>query len=285
MKHDNATEEIQEVAALYALGALSQHEARAFEIHLREACAVCSEELSRHEGVIGNLGLAAPSYTPSPYLHELLLARIEREAQPQIMVTPSKEAPAEPAPAPQRPSVTRTLLPWVIAASFAVVAFLSWLSLRQIREEIAAQQGRLDAVVSETEQLKTKLDQERVRAQDLEQIRSILASPGSRVIILEGQAPAPSASAAIIWDTQNNRWMVTAHLPPPPAGKVYQLWFVTPEARISAGLIRTDPTGSSLTFIDVPSSLKRIAATAITLEPEGGSQQPTMPIYALGRVG
>jgi anti-sigma-K factor RskA len=28
----------------------------------------------------------------------------------------------------------------------------------------------------------------------------------------------------------------------------------------------------------------QLAAAAITLEPEGGSEQPTMPIYAIGNV-
>ena len=36
MKHERLTEEVQELAALYALGALTQHEARSFEIHLRD---------------------------------------------------------------------------------------------------------------------------------------------------------------------------------------------------------------------------------------------------------
>jgi len=45
-------------------------------------------------------------------------------------------------------------------------------------------------------------------------------------------------------------------------------------------------TGQSFTIIDVPSDVsKQVAAAAITLEPEGGSEQPTMPIYVLGRVG
>ncbi|HEY7546108.1 MAG TPA: anti-sigma factor, partial [Blastocatellia bacterium] len=64
--------------------------------------------------------------------------------------------------------------------------------------------------------------------------------------------------------------------------KVYQLWFVTPEAKISAGLIKTDNEGRGAIQVEVPRNINRLAAAAITLEPEGGSQQPTMPIYALG---
>jgi anti-sigma-K factor RskA len=75
---------------------------------------------------------------------------------------------------------------------------------------------------------------------------------------------------------------VTADLPPAPEGKVYQLWFVTPTAKISAGLISTDKTGHGFTIVQFPLNFGELAATAITLEPEGGSQQPTSAIYVLG---
>src|SRR5881409_285755 len=97
LKHENVTEETQEVAALYALGALSQHEARSFERHLREVCPACAEELARHERVVSHLGLAAPPSAPSPYVRELLLARVEREAPAKAPATDKKE-PSEPAP-------------------------------------------------------------------------------------------------------------------------------------------------------------------------------------------
>jgi anti-sigma-K factor RskA len=280
LRHEKVTEETQEVAALYALGALSQHEARAYERHLREVCPACAEELARHEGVVANLGLAAPASVPSLYVRELLLARVEREA-PTIDPGAKKE---DSEPAPRRPSFLQAYLPWAIAAACAVLAVLAWLSFRQLGQEVASQQEKLNSVQNEAETLRLRLEQERAPAQQLEQIRSILSSPGSRLIELVAQQPASSASATVLWDTQKNRWVVTASLPPPPAGKVYQLWFITPGANVKAGLLRTDPTGRSFTDIDVPSSVKRITATAITLEPESGSEQPTMPLLALGKV-
>jgi anti-sigma-K factor RskA len=88
----------------------------------------------------------------------------------------------------------------------------------------------------------------------------------------------------VYWDVQGNRWVVTADLPPAPEGKVYQLWFVTPNEKISAGLITPDKSGHGFIIVPFPSSITELAAAAITLEPQGGSQQPTMPIYALGKV-
>lgn len=105
------------------------------------------------------------------------------------------------------------------------------------------------------------------------------------MIRLAGQTPAPASSAIVLWNTQENRWLIHANLPPAPQGKVYQLWFVTATAKISAGLLQTDPSGRVLTAIDVPQDLNQLAAAAVTLEPEGGSPQPTMPIYLLGKIG
>jgi hypothetical protein len=41
MRHERATEELRELAAFYALGSLTQHEAHSFEIHVQEGCPVC----------------------------------------------------------------------------------------------------------------------------------------------------------------------------------------------------------------------------------------------------
>lgn len=63
--------------------------------------------------------------------------------------------------------------------------------------------------------------------------------------------------------------MVTAELPPALEGKVYQLWFVTADTKISAGLISLDKNGHGFTVVQFPSSVTQLAAAAITLEPEG----------------
>jgi len=287
LKHNQTTEETQERATLYALGALSQHEARAFEVHLREGCPVCQTEISRYESVTADLGLAAPAAAPPPYLRELLTARLENEAGLPAPTPAGAAGTPLSTPKPAPSSVT-LYLPWAVAACFAALFAFSYRAIRHSGQDTARQQERLVSLQNEGEELKTSLTQERVRMQQLDQVRSVLTSPGSRVILLVGQGPAASsASGAVLWDTHRNRWLVTASLPPPPAGKVYQLWFVTAaQAKMPAALIRTDGTGQSFTVVDVPNDVtKQPTAAAITLEPEGGSEQPTMPIYALGRAG
>ena len=96
MKHQGITEESQTTAALYALGALSQHEAQSFENHLSEGCAVCTDELKEFNGVATTIGLASAEATPPPYLRDLLMSRIEKEAQtsPSIVRFPEQVKPA-----------------------------------------------------------------------------------------------------------------------------------------------------------------------------------------------
>ena len=282
------------MAALYALGALSQHEARAFDLHLNEGCLACYGELEQFDQVVGVLGSAAAAVAPPGYLRELLAVRIEKEATETPRVSASviafPEKPSairtKPAPAPSR--FGRVLLPWAVAAALLIALAYTFTTLRSERQSLQAaldqEKAQSSEALSENIKLKEHLNKETGLSTELAQINSVLSSPQWRIIPLAGQAPAPDAGAKVYWDVQGNRWVVTADLPPPPAGKVYQLWFVTPSAKISAGLISPDKTGHGFAVVQFPSSAAQLAAAAITLEPEGGSQQPTMPIYAVGKV-
>jgi anti-sigma factor ChrR (cupin superfamily) len=79
MKHTVVEDALCERAALYALGALNQHEARAFEEHIEEGCAVCEAELLPFESVASILGFAAPEAEPPQGVREKLLARLAEE--------------------------------------------------------------------------------------------------------------------------------------------------------------------------------------------------------------
>ena len=183
--------------------------------------------------------------------------------------------------------IWKTVLPWALAASFLIaflVSFIAWrMDRRELTGMIGSNQEEASSAVKDNLELREKLKRESARTDELNQINAVLATGQWRLLMLAGQEPAPSASAKVYWDVKANRWVVSADLPPAPAGKTYQLWFVTPDAKISAGLINPDQNGHGFTVVRFPSNVTRLAAAAITLEPEGGSPQPTMPIYALGK--
>lgn len=286
MKHDRITEESQEQAALCALGAVSQNEARAFAAHVREGCAVCGCEFDEFSAIVDVLASAATPVTPPAYVRDLLTARIEREI-PETHSTPSVISFPEQVALKQKParssSTIAGLLPWAVAAAMLIAFAYSVAMWRTDHRALQAALDKSNEAARENTELRAQLQKETSSSTELAQINSVLSSPQWRIIPLAGQQPAPGSSAKIYWDVPGNRWVVTADLPPPPEGKVYQLWLVTPAAKVSAGLIRPDNSGHGFSVIQYPSNIDQLAAAAITLEPEGGSEQPTMPIYALGK--
>jgi anti-sigma-K factor RskA len=307
-----STEEKQEQAALYALGALSQHEARAFESHVRDGDSQAEAELVSFEEVVGVIGYVVEPVEPPTYLLDVLTARLKKEQQelaanqplhfadrsnasaqpmagsPANILSPFSQAPrnVEPFPEvkPARKSPVLSFMPWALAASLAVCATIGLLAWRNAKLESDALKNQVALVKSQTEELRSQLDQENGKIYELARINQALRSPNSRVIELAGQEVAPSSTGNIYWDTSGNQWVVAANLPPAPEGKVYQLWYVTSDAKISAGLVKTDNKGHAFTVIDFPKDITNLAAAAITLEPEGGSAQPTMPIYTIGKI-
>ena len=72
---------ITEQAAMYALGMLSQSEARAFDRNLAEGVKGYAEELASFEAVAGELAMSAPERTPSPLTRKRLLVTVASEAE------------------------------------------------------------------------------------------------------------------------------------------------------------------------------------------------------------
>jgi len=79
MNHERLTDSERETAALYALGALSEEDASAFEAHLGRGCSACADVLAAFKEVVRGLGYAAPPAAPSPALRQRLLERLTLE--------------------------------------------------------------------------------------------------------------------------------------------------------------------------------------------------------------
>src|SRR5262245_33308973 len=143
-------EDKQEQAALYALGALSQHEARAFENRLRDGDNEAQKELESFEKVVEALGFNAEPVQPPAYIFDVLTSRLQRKGhQPVSSTVPKPESkPATPASSIP-PSVATTptnvvelkrkspmlsFIPWALAASLAVCSLLTFFAWRSAQE-------------------------------------------------------------------------------------------------------------------------------------------------------
>jgi anti-sigma-K factor RskA len=141
---------------------------------------------------------------------------------------------------------------------YAIAACLMILGISQVRQIMVLQSQLLAARV------------------DAARLRESNALAGLRLARLEVRDAAYASSQIIVaWDPYRHRGVVAMqNLPSPPAGHNYQLWVLDPaaEAPLSAGLM----TGSRM-FTVTPVSTPN-PGFAISLEPGGGSPEPTGPI-------
>ena len=80
MQSNNHHEDFQARAALYALGALSPAEARAFEDELTIAADAARAEVAEFDLIVSQLGLSAEDAAPPAQLRDQLMARIASES-------------------------------------------------------------------------------------------------------------------------------------------------------------------------------------------------------------
>jgi anti-sigma-K factor RskA len=292
LRHERVTAEIQEVAALYALGSLNQHELREFELHLGEGCPICRGEASRFEQVVGKMAMGAAEREPPVYVRDLLAARIEREPHAATPSIPTggqteKESPASaPSLFQSPPPPERTFLPWFVAAACAIAAILCIFAWRRSESSRVGLQEKAGAAQGEADQVRAILESERGRTMAWEPIFAALGEPGTKIILLSGQTAAPSAAAALIWAAGKDQWFLSGRFPALPEGKTYQLWLLTPKTKINAALVKTDSAGHAFARFEIPPDLGRqITQAQVTIEPAGGSAQPSLPAYVTGKAG
>ncbi len=287
MKHDRATEELRELAALYALGALTQREAYGFELHTSEGCSVCESECRKFQKTVAAIGIAADEADVPEYIRDLLSARIEREPRTSAG-RPEPARPIEkqlPSPAPilsQPPKDRSNLFPWVLVAILLVLALGAAYAWKSSQDAATQLEANLSSTQTDFRDLRARMDIQKADSANLERVMGTIAKPGSRIARLIVQSAPPPFSAAAVWDTEKEECLLIGKFPAAPEGKVYQFWFFSPTTKISAGLFQPSPTG--LLTIPVPKDAANATAVVVTLEPDNGSQIPTSPYYAAGRI-
>ncbi|MGE0781806.1 anti-sigma factor [Mycolicibacterium sp.] len=104
----------------------------------------------------------------------------------------------------------------------------------------------------------------------------ILAAPDVRTV--SGDI-AGGGTATVVFSRQRDTGvLVMNNVPPPQPGTVYQMWLLDAEGAHSAGTMDADAVAPSTTAV-LP-ELGRSRALGFSVEPPGGSPQPTGPLFA-----
>jgi anti-sigma-K factor RskA len=103
----------------------------------------------------------------------------------------------------------------------------------------------------------------------------IMAAPDVRTV----SADVAGGKATVMFSRDRNAGvLVMNNVPPPSQGTVYQMWLVGDKGPVSAGTMDTAEVTPSTTHMFT--DLKRSSVLAFTVEPPGGSTQPTGKIFA-----
>jgi anti-sigma-K factor RskA len=252
-------EDYKEMIPAHALSALDWTDNRALTDHFAQ-CVECRQELNEWAQTAAAVALSASPAEPSLLVRERILSQIRSERDESI--TP-KIVPFKPQKNIWSSFGSLGAVAAVVLFVFLLgYVFLLWRENRALRQEVQT------------------MRQENQRVQeDLEWVR-ISLKPGTKVMELNGTVAAPGASAKLAYDQSGHAMVMTSGLPTPPAGKEYQLWFIVADKPPMRGkTFSTDSHGKGMMEDQLPDVALKSASFAVTLEPQGGSASPTMPMY------
>lgn len=114
---------------------------------------------------------------------------------------------------------------------------------------------------------------------ETDEFERVIEEPDAVVLSLDGD----DGAIRVVWSAALDQVVVIGNgLADPGAGNIYELWFLLDEGVAPAGLFRPDDNGVLRTVLDVDD----IDGTGfgVTIEPAGGSDQPTGPVLYAGTV-
>ncbi|MFI0407718.1 anti-sigma factor domain-containing protein [Actinomadura sp. 3N508] len=275
-------EDVHALAGAYALDAIDDaEERRLFESHLA-GCETCAAELAEFRATATRLGLAVAE-APPPRLRGQVLADIRRVRQlPPVTPALPPDAPAQPPLAPnQRPDMTPrgpgapNRPPDTRSEARARVEPIRPNRWRRAAVAGLAAAACLVAAVSVTEAVRERHRVERAEGA-YRDVASVLSAPDARSAtgIARG-----GGTVTIVASASRGRVVVgSSGLPGLPSARAYQLWLIDGNGARSAGLL---PTGGTQAV--VAGTWRPADKLGITVEPAGGSAQPTTePLVLVG---
>tara|TARA_R110002049_G_scaffold273961_2_gene451891 strand:- start:1794 stop:2588 length:795 start_codon:yes stop_codon:yes gene_type:complete len=167
------------------------------------------------------------------------------------------------------------------AASIVLAAGLFWTFNQKTELEQQIQTAEI-----ENQYLETQIEDARTDLAATKNLLNVIRDKDIIAVPLGGQGDYAASFAKVYWNKADNTIYLDGEgLPNAPEGKVWQVWSLTlnPLTPTSLGTIEDFNTDANKIF--TIANANESQAFGITLEPEGGSESPTMEqLYTLGVV-
>jgi anti-sigma-K factor RskA len=279
-----------DLAAAYALDALDAGERAEYEVHLA-GCEQCRAEVAELRETAAQLAETVSGEPPSGLRHRVLT---QVAGTPQVSIRPTPLRPAAPAPAPTPAALppaappSRALTVWLAAAVVALVlgaAALGFLAVRldqrldDVSTRLAATEAQLEETEGQLASTEARLAEAESELVSAGELRAVLASNDGSVVSLTG--PGDGTMRFAYSPTTGQGVLIGDGLPAVDEAQTYQAWLIDDGVPQPAGLF--SPTDGEVTFA-VEGDPGTAEAVAVTLEPAGGSPQPTTDILYLSEL-
>lgn len=260
----NGHPQYAEALALYALGALDNaQELAELEAHLG-TCGECRRELEALRADAALLAFSAVGPKPPDRARQRLLNAIT--AEPRV-----ERRQGRPVVVGRLRSRWLSFAPVAVMLLLAVFSLLLGINVRNLQREVRRARER-----------ERQLHEQLAQAQHAQEVLAMLTDPNAMRVKLVSAPPArPQPLIQTIYKPENGHILMMANnLAPLPADKVYELWLLPASggAPMPAGTFKPDATGGGMMLHPMESAGINAKGFAVTIENEGGSQTPTMPI-------
>jgi anti-sigma-K factor RskA len=244
-------ERFEDLKDAYVLGALPEEERRSFEDYLA-AHPERQAEIDELGAVAGLLAFSPQEQVPSPELRSRVMEIVEAEAQPRRVRDRSTFTRVG-----DYLSVRSLALG---AAVLLVIGLLSWNVLLQ---------GQVEDLQGQVEDAQGQVQNLQAQVEDARNQRQLKQSP---TIKLEGSWADQGANAVVASINENQVILVARDLPSVPEDRTCQIWVISDEVPRPSGLFQPD---GNMTATPITNSITNADVIAVTVEPAGGSEQPT----------
>ena len=253
--------DIHTLTGAYAVDALPDDEREIFEQHL-VVCDACAQEVAELQATAARLG-AASYTTPPPGLRERVMAEIDatRQERPSGVTDATDELGARRSDGSGRGSGRG--VGWVTKVAVAAAAVLV-VAVAGLSVTIANLNDRLAQVETASSQ-----------------VIDVLAAADATVVSAEG--PDGSVGRVVASPARGEAVFLAGEMGQAPGGRTYELWLIDADGATPAGVFDTDERGRATRVMT--GDIANASAIGVTVEPAGGSPQPTsepVMVFELG---
>lgn len=259
------------VLELYAMGDLSEDERRDVESMASKHQDVKQELKQIQDALEGYAEVY--SVTPSEELRERVINRLFQadEVKSAVEVEPVSHREATVVPMTSSNSFYKYAFAASVALLLVSVSAILFLynQLENSKQQLAVLEQNNQTITSRANYINKQLT-------DSQETLSIFHNPEVKLVKLAGQKMAPEASVTVAFNQKKEEVMIDMNavkMPPNDKAHQYQLWALVNGKPVDLGVFDADADASGMKRMKAIGSAQ---AFAITLEPRGGSVNPTM---------